>query len=1771
MRKKMFFRFMAIVMLALFLSSNLFFTAQASAKGSKTISAEDVLSLKIPSGWGMIRDSYDSGTDKLIINIQDAHCDFTAQQNISKILDRLASDYRLKVVALEGASGKVQNPILSYFPQKSVRKEVSLQLVKEGKLTGAEYLAITSDHGLKLYGVEDIRLYMDNLEAFQQSQPFKKQAKVYFTALKQSLDKLKPYIYNEGLKEYDSLEIRYASRRISFDEYVVKLFAFMQRHGLSKIDYPTFAELQKAVELEEKVDFRKADTERTELITELAQVIIDKKDISALVEKSLNFKKGVISAGAFASYLKDLAFKMKLNLVSYPNFSAYEEYITKYEEVANESLFKELKQIKIDLKNVLYTDADQRQLDVLYHNLDSLVKLVDLKMVNEDIEYFFKNRAQINSQNFRQFIEPQAYKHKITINLPAQLSRIDVYIPAWAKFYELADMRDIAFIEKTLQYMDTDNADYAALITGGFHTEQLTKILKSKKISYLVITPRASADGDSAYLNIMRGGKTRLEQFLAQLQSALSTFVGIDQADLDNSSLSDTQLKSLQTKRQEKLELHVASAAVFMAVNLIADRDTTDKVDWDYIKNKVKTAISKSLDNADISLDERKHLGATVDNVISGLQKQESQELLQISDGAVKIDLGQDNVLVYNPAGVEGTRISIVAKADAQKTLTLRSLTVDAGTPVGSNLTIDQEETTSADILFGKMENLTFENKVKVGKALSEESALIKSGAKNTSKALSSLRIKLKNAGLSAQDIDDFISGIVVADTNLSSNPVVVRLAERVADYTGLDKQDTGTMSTLKTGIASVISSAADSKQKAVNQLANEINVDAGNLGGVIDAEIISASLSANPVVAQAAEQVAVSVGLNEKDAGLISALQTGIAGVMSASIGAKQKSVTQLANKINATSEINVDADTLEAVIDTEVIVASLSVNPVIVQAAKNVAIKNGLDDADAGLISALQTGIARVMSAPIGAKQKAVTQLANEIKAISDISVNVDTLGSIINSEVSTATLAASSTTVEVAKQLGRYLGITDPEIIAEIMPVLQTGIGEVMMSPAETKQAAITKLANAVNKAAPDIQVNISVMETLLRNEGLGSNPITINAAEQVAEELILHEAAFDAGIMPAVQEGVANYIAAGTAAEKKNVANKIIGKLSDMTGIAPENLISADVLISILENKISSANLALNPVTVNTAKNLARSEAIGVSDSQLSEVMPVLQTGIANIMLSVPDARSDAVKQLAKSIDSEVSISVDAEVLGSAVDSQMGTAALAANPAVVMASGQIAENIGIGEAQKSEMLPMIQTGVAQIMSAQTPQAKTAAMDSLIAVLNTRPEVAQSKAELKETINNSITGASVTVTAEFAQPAQINTAELSASADDFQGKLLSEAGLTPEVVSNVKQKTAQQLNVGAHEGFLFTRQDMPQEIETAIKDAGFTGNIKMKISANRKGQRLEKSKMNISVLRTEDNSANITITFDDFNTQDKKEIRTARNSLENESAGLLTTEAAGLIGVYSEALSPSVSKATQKIEKTTYSEKLKEMQSQMKFVAIDATFFATVEGETITEDGIKARLGGLISQQCINQVTKGRTTKFMITENESLSVKNESGEKVSVDLYSLIMQLGYSPNDFIVVDAHASAAVQNADNPQPVTNGVVMAIAEKIAGKGNARVHFLAPDNKATQLAKFQEDNSDKVTFSLFSQDIGTNQIRNGDAFIVDALKVMIVGSKKMTSGDRKALAGAILATINIDMTQEKVESLLGETFESTSMAKTINLKKDIELFVAAETWA
>ena len=83
-------------------------------------------------------DKYHEGNRSLanIILIQDIHCDFSAQYNISKIIDHLSRFYKTNrninrsLVLIEGDSGKISLDFFSSFPDPETRKNVFASFMK---------------------------------------------------------------------------------------------------------------------------------------------------------------------------------------------------------------------------------------------------------------------------------------------------------------------------------------------------------------------------------------------------------------------------------------------------------------------------------------------------------------------------------------------------------------------------------------------------------------------------------------------------------------------------------------------------------------------------------------------------------------------------------------------------------------------------------------------------------------------------------------------------------------------------------------------------------------------------------------------------------------------------------------------------------------------------------------------------------------------------------------------------------------------------------------------------------------------------------------------------------------------------------------------------------------------------------------------------------------------------------------------------------------------------------------------------------------------------------------------------------------------------------------------------------------------------------------------------------------------------------------------------------------------------------------------------------
>ena len=100
-------------------------------------------SVDLSRNIGEIKKTFHGTKDQIVIHIQDAHANYEAQRNIAKIVNYFVTRHNVHLVNVEGTSGEINTGLLSSFPDASVRRMVSDYFLREAKLTGAEYLALT--------------------------------------------------------------------------------------------------------------------------------------------------------------------------------------------------------------------------------------------------------------------------------------------------------------------------------------------------------------------------------------------------------------------------------------------------------------------------------------------------------------------------------------------------------------------------------------------------------------------------------------------------------------------------------------------------------------------------------------------------------------------------------------------------------------------------------------------------------------------------------------------------------------------------------------------------------------------------------------------------------------------------------------------------------------------------------------------------------------------------------------------------------------------------------------------------------------------------------------------------------------------------------------------------------------------------------------------------------------------------------------------------------------------------------------------------------------------------------------------------------------------------------------------------------------------------------------------------------------------------------------------------------------------------------------------
>ena len=215
-------------------------------------------------------------------------------------------------------------------------------------------------------------------------------------------------------------------------------------------------------------------------LTDLEQIELFKKAL--LVEASIQKEKIESEAGRLLKTFKRerLTFEELLRsqkipedkLQYYPETRKYMELLTLQDQIQHQMFFMQIEEAIRRIKESLFQSQEERTLDFLSERFVVTKRILLFQATPDDLNFY-----EPSSELFRADIEPAGL-----------LSAFDLAL----EFYSLAKDRDHIFFEKITSSPElTGNI---ALVTGGFHTEGLSRQLDAAGLSYIVITPDLGKD-----------------------------------------------------------------------------------------------------------------------------------------------------------------------------------------------------------------------------------------------------------------------------------------------------------------------------------------------------------------------------------------------------------------------------------------------------------------------------------------------------------------------------------------------------------------------------------------------------------------------------------------------------------------------------------------------------------------------------------------------------------------------------------------------------------------------------------------------------------------------------------------------------------------------------------------------------------------------------------------------------------------------------------------------------------------------------------------------------------------------------------------------------------------------------------------------------------------------------------------------------------------------------------------------------------------------------
>jgi hypothetical protein len=491
--------------------------------------------ISMPERFGKVNERWKQepvqSEKRSVIIVQDAHDNFGAQKNISRILqwviehdvfDQIPPEEgplrpvanRDLIVGIEGASQEIDLSYLRKYPFQAARTQAAQELMQKGYLTGSEHAAIVARVPFALYGVEDKKLFEKDFKAFHHVLSKNEQIKEFLTFSNRVIRELKKQLYTGAIAEVDTLFDAFQNDTIDLASFFAGLFGPGQHARIDLYAYHHSALFNEILAEEKKIETLKLSQEITRLIQwyethdSEALSLLPFRDIDAIASDHTAL------AQLWNSHIRS---PHKAERGRFPFIRHRVALNRKYGLLDFRRLSRELVSMVHEIKEKNARTDEQRLLNECEYRLALLEDILLLQAGRDTVSDFFREK-QFSFTAFNHDISRLAETHGLEYPfrwLPMQQEFERLLTGPLKDFYGYAEKREAALVDNLLKKMEQHNKTSGVLVVGGYHTEGVTKILKAKHISYAVVRPHIARVNDhTGYLSRMLGELLPLSPYL---------------------------------------------------------------------------------------------------------------------------------------------------------------------------------------------------------------------------------------------------------------------------------------------------------------------------------------------------------------------------------------------------------------------------------------------------------------------------------------------------------------------------------------------------------------------------------------------------------------------------------------------------------------------------------------------------------------------------------------------------------------------------------------------------------------------------------------------------------------------------------------------------------------------------------------------------------------------------------------------------------------------------------------------------------------------------------------------------------------------------------------------------------------------------------------------------------------------------------------------------------------------------------------------------------